>query len=44
VFGVRHRLVVDLVPETNPARVPFKMTAASRLKTPFFRVEYDFRI
>lgn len=44
VFGVRHRLVVDLVPETNPTRVPFKMTAASCLKTPFFRVEYDFRI
>jgi protocatechuate 3,4-dioxygenase beta subunit len=44
VFGVRRKLVVDLAPETDPSRVPFRMAAASRLKLPFFRVEYDFRI
>lgn len=44
VFGVREELAVKLVPETDPAVVPFALAAHERLKRPFYRLEYDFRI
>ena len=44
VFGVRDRLAVKLVAETDPSAVPVALAARDRLKRPFYRVEYDFRI
>lgn len=44
VFGVRARLAVKLLKETDPAAVPFALAARERLKRPFYRVQYDFRI
>ena len=44
VFGVRDRLAVKLVSETDPSAVPVALAARDRLKRPFFRVQYDFRI
>jgi hydroxyquinol 1,2-dioxygenase len=44
VFGVREGLVVRLVEESDPAAVPVKLAAGGRLRRPFYRVQYDFRI
>jgi protocatechuate 3,4-dioxygenase beta subunit len=44
VFGVRERLAVKLVAETDPSAVPVALAARDRLKRPFYRVNYDFRI
>lgn len=44
VFGVRDRLAVKLVEETDPSAVPVALAARDRLKRPFYRVQYDFRI
>ncbi|HXV10887.1 MAG TPA: dioxygenase [Burkholderiales bacterium] len=44
VFGVRDRLAVKLVSETDPSAVPVALAARDRLKRPFYRVQYDFRI
>lgn len=44
VFGVRNRLAVKLVPEKDPFAVPVALAARDRLKRPFYRVQYDFRI
>lgn len=44
VFGVRAQLAVKLIKETDPAAVPFALAARERLKRPFYRVQYDFRI
>jgi protocatechuate 3,4-dioxygenase beta subunit len=44
VFGVRERLAVKLVAETDPSAVPVALAARDRLQRPFYRVNYDFRI
>ena len=44
VFGVREQLVVRLVEETEPSVIPYALTAANRLKRPFYSIHYDFLI
>ncbi|MBI4207807.1 MAG: hydroxyquinol 1,2-dioxygenase [Betaproteobacteria bacterium] len=44
VFGVRESLAVPLVSETDPSVIPFTLAAAARLKRPFYRIEYTFRL
>lgn len=44
VFGVRESLTVRLIAESDPSVIPITLAAADRLKRPFYRVEYDFRV
>ncbi len=44
VFGVRKQLVVRLVKESDSSTIPWRLAAANRLKQPFYRIQYDFRI
>lgn len=44
VFGVRESLAVHLVRESDPSVIPFTLAAAARLKRPFYRIEYTFRL
>lgn len=44
VFGVREQLVVQLQKESDASVIPCRLAAAGRLKKPFYRIHYDFRI
>ena len=44
VFGVREKLAVRLVEETDPSVIPHPLAAANRLRRPFYRIHYDFLI
>ncbi|MEM7025800.1 MAG: dioxygenase [Pseudomonadota bacterium] len=44
VFGVRKSLIVEPVRETDPASVPYTLAAPERLRSPFGRIDYDFRL
>lgn len=44
VFGVRGALAVTPVSGTDLSAVPFQLAAAGRIKKPFSRIEFDFRL
>ena len=44
MFGVRQSLIVPLVPEHDRTALPDDVVARDRLSTPFYRVDYDFRL